>query len=101
MKTKQLIWTIIFLIILPISVSGQYKKMLDVLEDTEIETNDGKLTLRFFDAKTADPVTDAQVSIQNVGEFSSDLGGKVLFDKQKDGKYTFRFSKKGYVTAVY
>ncbi|MDD5185688.1 MAG: hypothetical protein PHS84_10555 [Paludibacter sp.] len=101
MKTKQIIWTIIFLMILPASVSGQYKKMLDVLEDTETETIEGKLTLRFFDAKTADPVSDAQVSIPNVGEFTSDLGGKVLFDKQKDGKYTFSFSKKDYVTAVY
>jgi len=75
--------------------------MLDVLEDTETETNDGKLTLRFFDAKTGDPVNGATVSIQEAGDYTSDLSGKVLLDKLKDGKYTFRFSKQGYVSAVY
>jgi len=101
MKTKQLICTLLFLMALPLCVSGQYKKMLDVLEDTETETIDGKLTLRFFDAKTGLPVSEASISIQGVGDFTSDLSGKVLFDKQKDGKYAFRFSKKDYVSAVY
>jgi len=101
MKTKQLIWTLLFSMVFPFCLSGQYHKMLDVLEDTETETNDGKLTLRFFDAKTGDPVNEGTVSIQGVGDFTSDLSGKVVFDKQKDAKYAFRFSKNGYISAVY
>lgn len=101
MKTKKIIWSIALLLIFPLCAYGQYKKMQDVLEDTETETVDGKLTLRFFDANTGDPVSDAKITIEGVGNFTSDLSGKVLFDKQKDGKYTFQFIKKGYVSANY
>lgn len=100
MKSKQFILTLI-LISLPFCISGQYKKMLDVLEDTENEANQGKFALRFFDAITGDPVNDATVSIQDLGDFTSDLSGKVLFDIQKDGKYSFKFIKKDYITAIY
>lgn len=101
MKTKKIIWSIAFLMVFPIYISGQYKKMLDVLEDTDTETVDGKLAIRFFDAKTGNAVNEALVSIEGVGDFTSDLQGRVLIDKQKDGKYAFRFKKNGYVPAVY
>ena len=101
MKTKKIISCFIFMLVLPICVSGQVKKMLDVLEDTQTEMTDGKFTLRFFDAKTGNAVSDAKVSIQGVGEFTTDLTGKVLFDKLKDAKYAFKFIKNGYITAVY
>ena len=87
--------------LLPFNLLAQYTKMIDILEDTESEMNDGKLTLRFFDAETAQTVKDASVTITGVGEFTSDSFGKVRFDKQKDGKYAFRFSKNGYVSADY
>ena len=101
MKTKKIISCMVFMLVMPICVSGQVKKMLDVLEDTQTEMNDGKFTLRFFDAKTGDVVSEAQISIQGVGDFTSDFTGKILFDKQKDAKYAFKFTKNGYISAVY
>lgn len=101
MKTKKIIWSIAFLMAFPIYISGQYNKMLDVLEDTDTETVDGKLAIRFFDAKTGNAVNDALVAIEGVGDFTTDLKGRVLIDKLKDGKYAFRFKKDGYVSAIY
>lgn len=101
MKTRRIIWSVIFFLIFQSGAYAQYKKMLDVLEDAETETVDGKLTLRFFDANTGDPVSDAKITIEGLGNFTSDLRGKVLFDKQKDGKYVFQFHKNGYVSATY
>lgn len=101
MKANALILSLVVMLIIPWNGSAQYKKMLDVLEDTQTEVNDGKFTLRFFDAKTGQPVGDASVSIANVGDYSTDMVGKVTFDKLKDGKYAFRFSKQGYISAVY
>lgn len=101
MKTRNFLMSIVILTVMPFCVSGQVKKMLDVLEDVETEVNDGKLTLRIFDAKTGNTVTEGAVSIQGIGEFTTDLLGRVVFDKVKDGKYGFKFIKAGYVTAVY
>ena len=101
MKTKKIIWSLLLVLLTPLCVLGQYTKMLDVLEDTQTEQTDGKFTLRFFDAKTGQVVNDASISIQGVGDFTSDLTGKVLIDKLKDAKYAFKFSKPGYVSAVY
>lgn len=101
MKTNALILSLVVMLMVPLNGSAQYKKMLDVLEDTQAEVNDGKFTLRFFDAKSGEPVGDASVAIANVGDYSTDLVGKVIFDKLKDGKYAFRFTKQGYISAVY
>ena len=96
--------TFLFLLsvlLLPINLMAQYTKMLDVLDDTETEMNDGKLTLRFFDAETGQTVKDANIVLNGIGEFASDAFGKVRFEKIKDGKYAFRFSKNGYISADY
>ncbi len=87
--------------LLPLNLLAQYTKMIDVLEDTESEMNDGKLTLRFFDAQTGQPVKDAKITLAEIGEFSSDAFGKVRFAKVKDGKYAFTFSKNEYISASY
>lgn len=87
--------------VLTYSLPAQIDKMRGVLEDVQTELNDGKFTLRFFDALTGDEVPDAKVNIKGIGEFTTDPGGKVLFDMQADGLYYFTFSKNGYVTANY
>ena len=101
MKIKKVIYSIAFLSVFPICVSSQYKKMLDVLEDTQTEQSEGKFSLRFFDAKTGEVVNDAKISIQGVGDFTTDLVGKVVFNKLQDAKYAVKFSKEGYISAVY
>ncbi|MEI6751745.1 MAG: hypothetical protein WCK78_01125 [Paludibacter sp.] len=88
-------------LLLPVNMLAQYSKMVDVLEDTESEMNDGKQTLRFFDAKTGQTVKDGVITISGIGEFRSDSLGRVRFDKVKDDKYTFHFTKNGYISADY
>jgi hypothetical protein len=84
-----------------ITTFAQYQKMLGVLEDTETEMNEGKLTLHFSNALNGEAVPDAALSIPDVGDFTSDLDGKVLFDKIGDGVYPFTFSKDGFISAKY
>lgn len=93
----------IFMIIITLSypLLAQIEKMRDILDDVHAEVVDGKFTLRFFDALNGDVVADAKVGIKGIGEFTTDPGGKVLFDMQEDGQYYFTFSKQGYVTANY
>ncbi len=94
---------LIFTMIMTLSFAAkaQIDKMRGVLEDVQTEMHQEKFTLRFFDALTGDEVPDAQVSIKGIGDFTTDPGGKVLFDMQPDGLYYFAFTKKGYITANY
>ena len=71
-------------LLLPVNMLAQYSKMVDVLEDTESEMNDGKQTLRFFDAKTGQIVKDGVITISGIGEFRSDSLGRVRF-RQSEG----------------
>lgn len=93
--------SLLFFLVLSFSISAQFQKMLDVLEDTDSETSDGKFTLRFFDALNGQAVEGATISIPEVGDFKTDLAGKVQFPIVKDGKYPFRFTKEGFITATY
>lgn len=81
--------------------NSQIDKMRDLLEDVQTEMHEDKFTLRFFDALTGDVVSDGVINIRDVGEFTTDPGGKILFEKQADGIYYFSFSKNGYITANY
>jgi len=95
------ITSMIVCLLLTLTVSAQYQKMLDILEDTDTETNDGKYTLRFFHALNGEAVEGASISIPGIGDFTSDLSGKVQFPIVKDGKYAFRFIKNGFISATY
>jgi hypothetical protein len=86
---------------MPFVLQAQINKMKDILEDVQTEQNDGKFTLRFFDALTGVGVDDARVEIINQGEFVTDAAGRVLFDMLPEGIYYFKFSKKGYIAAQY
>jgi hypothetical protein len=92
---------LLFFLLLEVPAFSQYQKMLDVLEDTETEEQDGKFTLRFFNALNGEAVSDASVSVAEIGDFTSDPVGRVKFDIVKDGNYSFKFSKGGFISAVY
>jgi hypothetical protein len=89
------------LIALSLPLAAQYQKMLDVLEDTETESVDGKFTLRFFNALNGSIVEGATISIPGIGDFTTDISGKVQFPTLDDGKYPFRFTKSGFIGATY
>jgi hypothetical protein len=80
-----------------ISSFSQIDKMRDQLDDADAEEA-GKLTLRFFNAVDGEPVIDASIIIQDLQTFTTDLEGKVRFDKQEDGIYPFRFEKDGFIS---
>jgi hypothetical protein len=87
--------------LIPFFGIAQYEKMLDLLDDSEQELVNGKLVLRLFNAETGSPVPDASVNIEGIGEFTSDIQGRILFDPPQDMKYAFRFSKQGYISCDY
>lgn len=93
--------SLVIFLVFSITISAQVQKMLDVLEDTNTETNDGKHTLRFFHALNGQAVEGASISISGIGDFNTDLAGIVQFPMVKDGKYDFQFSKEGFITATY
>ena len=78
-----------------------FNRMMDVLEDEIILSEEGLMTLRFADAEDDKPVQNAKIEIINVGEYTTDIDGLVRFPMQEDGKYIFTFRKQGYITADY
>lgn len=91
----------LLLLVLPLSGFAQFEKMLDELDDADTEMSDGKLVLRLINAENGNPVEGANVKIENIGEFTSDMQGRVLFDIPEDGRYAFEFSKTGFIKAIY
>lgn len=67
----------------------------DVFEE---EDNDN-LTLRFFNALTGDPIPDAAVTIESVGQFETDAEGKVRFPVTDDGVLLVHFKCVKYITS--
>lgn len=93
---------IVLMLVGLVSISNaQIDKMKDLLEDTDTELNDGKLTLRFFDALSGEPVAGGVIAIENGESLTTDPEGKVQFAMPEDGVYTFVFKKEGYVEATY
>ena len=98
MKTKIILF---ILALLPIFALAQYEKMLEAMED-EMETmENGKLVLRFINAENGNPVEGASVNIEGVGEYTSDMQGKVLIDPPDDKTYAFHFTKADFIPATY
>lgn len=98
MKTKIFLF---ILAVLPVFAFAQYDKMLEIMDD-EMETVDnGKLVLRFINAENGNPVEAATVNIEGIGEFTSDMQGKVLIDPPDDKIYAFHFKKVGFIPATY
>jgi len=98
MKIKTFLFILTFL---PCSAFAQYDKMLETMDD-EMETlENGKLVLRFINAENGNPVDSAKVNIEGVGEFWSNLQGKVLIDPLPDRTYAFHFTRNGFIPADY
>lgn len=93
---KVLLLSLIMLGFALISLS-QIDKMRDNMDDASAE-EDGKLTLRFFNAETGDPVPDATIIIQDVSTLTTDMEGKIRFETLEDGVYPFRFEKDGFIS---
>lgn len=77
---------------------GKYKqKMEDAF--TEIE---GKLSLRFFDAVNGQPINDAKVTIENIGEFETDVEGVAEFPNPgKNGEFYVKFQHEEYIESEF
>lgn len=91
--------TLIFLMILlgaGINAFSQIDKMRDRLDDASAE-EEGRLTLRFINAETGDPIPNATVNIQDIGNFNTDMEGKIRFENLKDGIYPFQFELEGFI----
>jgi len=90
----------LFICILPMTVSAQYEKMLETMEDEEMLEN-GKLVLRFINAETGGPVEEATVVVDGIGEFTTDMLGKIYIELPDDGTYALQFSKRDFIPAIY
>jgi len=76
---------------------AQIDKMRDKLDDASAEEQ-GLLTLRFINAETGDPVPQATIIIQDLKTMTTDMEGKIRFDKLEDAVYPFQFIKEGFIT---
>ena len=87
MKTKIILF---ILALLPFLTWAQYDKMLETMDDEMEVLENGKLVLRFINAENGNPVEAASVSIEGIGEYTSDMQGKVMIDPPED-KYALHF----------
>ena len=94
---KKLSFLLMVLLGFSLSSLAQIDKMRDQLDDADAEEQ-GKLTLRFFNAETGEPVPDATITIQDFQVFTTDLEGKIRFAIQPDGIYPFTFEKEGFIS---
>ncbi len=82
------------------NTSAQHLKMDQIMEDVFQEQDQNIFTIRLFDALTGDPVPDAFVIIENIGSYSSDSAGRVMFPRQPDGLLKAIFKKTGYISTL-
>ncbi len=89
----------LFLLAAP-SIFAQKDRMKNVMEDVAAE-DEGLFTLRFYDALTGEPVEGGNVAIEEVGEYVSDLAGRVRFPAQPDGMFRVIFEKEDYIKSLF
>ena len=73
------------------------RKAMDRAEDG-MDKLDGRIPMRFFNAIDRSPIAGGRVEIENVGTFTTNSGGKIVFPVIPDGNYTLIFSKEGFIT---
>ncbi|MCF8303190.1 MAG: hypothetical protein K9I94_07950 [Bacteroidales bacterium] len=78
---------------------AQIDKMRDKLEDSNRELETGQLTLRFINALDGEAVSGAKVKIHEMGKYTTDPLGRIIFDPPEDGVYAMHFEKEGFITA--
>ncbi|MCD4773340.1 MAG: hypothetical protein K8R41_08175, partial [Bacteroidales bacterium] len=90
----------LLLLLLFVSIQTTYaqiEEMREKMQDQMTEMEEGKLTLRFINAVDGDAVVDATIKIDELGEFTTDRQGRVLFEVPKDGIYSMGFEKPGFI----
>ncbi len=101
---KKILQTILFVfagLCISASAMAQFEQMEDKFNDVLLEVEEDIFTLRFNDAVTGEPVPNATILIENVGEFITDEEGKVTFPRQPDGMLRVIFKKENYISAVF
>lgn len=97
--TKNTIFLLLISFMTSMTLTAQIDKMKDVLEEETTLSAQGKLALRFFDAVTDQPISGAKVTIMELGEFTSQLDGSIIFDKPTaDKRFTFSFNAENYIS---
>jgi hypothetical protein len=82
-------------------IEDKFEAMEDKFDDAFEEEENDRMTLRFFDAVSGEPLEGGKVVVRGK-TLTSDYEGKVRFDKiEEDGNYPARFSMDGYIAATY
>ncbi|MBN1999565.1 hypothetical protein JW935_18570 [candidate division KSB1 bacterium] len=72
------------------------------VDDTSRELEEKELTLHFIQALTGEPVAGAQIKIENLGEYTSNELGQVIFPiPENDGTFKVDFQKEEFIPAVF
>jgi hypothetical protein len=91
---KLILLTIAALLFLPAAIA-QIDKMKDILDD-EMDTENH--TVRFYNALTGEAISGGTVIINQLGEFTTDMEGKIKFPRTvDDGILMLRFAADGYI----
>lgn len=70
------------------------------MNDAFTEVTEGMLTLHFIDAITGNPVSDAKVSIENIGSGVTDFKGSIKFEpKEPNAIHKIHFEHPKYIPA--
>lgn len=83
-------------------INNESKMQKEEFEDVFREEEEKQMTLRFIDAKTGKGVQNGTVVIQDIGEYTTDMEGKIVFPNlEKDQIVLCQFSCSGYITATF
>lgn len=75
---------------------GQVDKMKNILDD---EMDSENFTIRFVNALDGEPIKGGIVKIEGIGDFETDMEGKLKFPRtEEDGILLLTFTKEGFIT---
>ena len=90
------------LLLLSFQLFAQFDRMKQTLDDEINLSENGMITLRFYDAVSGLPVDDATIFVESFAVKNTDLEGKIeLPSPKKEGSYAVSFSKPGYIKATF
>lgn len=99
---KNILYTILMVVFILLPVYAQETSEKQKVQDTFEELESGKLTLRFVDAIKGTMVEGASVSIEGLGDFTSDYEGAVKFDPPSEDKTIIvKFTHPQYISATF
>ncbi len=94
---KYTILSYLFFVMAISPVYSQKEKMGNLMNDMD-EEESGNFTLRFSNALNGDAVDDATITFDDGQKYTTGAEGKITFKKiDNDGKYSFTFSKDGFI----